>query len=394
MKTVKLPRSRQVMNIRSTFVFMAALAAATVPPTAAGAQATQPIDYSDGSAWLCRPGQLGACAVDLTSTVVRADGSTSRELWSADPSAPVDCFYVYPTVSSDQTQNSDMTPDEAERRVIEQQFARFGSVCRPYAPSYRQVTLLGLRTVMGPDGFVLDQGLAYDDVLNAFRYYLENDNGGRGFVLIGHSQGAFILTRLVAEEIDGKPIQDRLVSALLIGAAPTVARGQDVGGSFGSIPLCRSATQTACVIAYSTFRSTVTPPENSLFGRPPSPDVTIACTNPAALGGGSGSLNAYLSGSGNTIAGARPATEWVAGAPAVGTPFVTLPGLLSAECRTNEHATYLEVTVNANPSDPRADDIGGDLTPQWGLHLVDMDIALGDLTSIVRQQGAAWRRGR
>jgi pimeloyl-ACP methyl ester carboxylesterase len=101
------------------------------------------------------------------------------------------------------------------------------------------------------------------------RYYLENDNAGRGFVLIGHSQGSYVLTALIAQEIDGQPVQDRLVSALLLGAAPTVARGQDVGGSFRSIPLCRSAGQTGC----PAFRSTAPPPENTLFGRAPDPSL-------------------------------------------------------------------------------------------------------------------------
>jgi len=330
--------------------------------------------------------------VDMTTTIVRGNGTLTQEAWSADPSAPIDCFYVYPTVSTDQGPNSDMSPDEAELRVIEQQFARFGSVCRPYAPSYRQVTLIGLRSVMGPDGFVLDRGVAYDDVVDAFRYYLENDNGGRGFVLIGHSQGAFILTRLIAEEIDGRAVQDRLVSALLLGGAPTVASGRDVGGSFRSVPLCRSTAQTGCLIAYSAYRSTATPPENSLFGRPPAPGLTVACTNPAALGGGSGDLHAYLSAVGSTIAGPRPVTEWVAGGPAVQTPFASVPSLLGSECVTNEHATYLEVTVRGNPSDPRVDDIVGDITPQWGLHLLDVNVAMGDLLSIVRQQGAGWNR--
>jgi alpha-beta hydrolase superfamily lysophospholipase len=61
--------------------------------------------------------------------------------------------------------------------------------------------------------------LAYADVLAAWRTYLANDNHGRGFVLVGHSQGALMLGRLIKEEIDGKPIQSQMVSALLLGVA-------------------------------------------------------------------------------------------------------------------------------------------------------------------------------
>jgi len=173
-----------------------------------------------------------------------------------------------------------------------------------------------------------------------------------------------------------------------------VASGQDVGGSFTRIPLCRSASQTGCVIAYSAFRSTAPPPENTRFGRGGAPGQSGACVNPAALGGESAALHAYLSTAGSTIVGARRVAEWVAGGSAVETPFVSVPGLLTARCTSNEHATYLEVTVHGNPADPRADDIVGDLTPEWGLHLVDMNIAMGNLIEVVRQQSAAYRDGR
>jgi pimeloyl-ACP methyl ester carboxylesterase len=291
--------------------------------------------------------------------------------------------------------NSDMTPDEAERRVVHQQLARFGSVCRVYAPSYRQVTLAGLRERRSGSGSSsLDQGLAYDDVLNAFRHYVADDNQGRGFVLIGHSQGSYVLTRLIAQEIDDKALRDRMVSALLLGATVTVARGQDVGGSFRGVPLCRAAAQTGCAVTYVSFRSTAAPPENTLFGRATAPGLEAACTDPTTLGGTAGELHAYLSADGTTIVGRRQARPWLASGPGVETPFVSVPGLLSARCASNEHATYLEITVHGDPNDPRVDDISGDLTPQWGLHLIDVNLAMGNLLEIVRGQSAAWRARR
>ena len=105
-------------------------------------------------------------------------------------------------------------------------------------------------------------------------------------------------------------------------------------------------------------------------------------------------MHAYLSASGSTIVGARPSAPWVASGEAVETPFVSVPGLLSAECATNEHATFLEVTVHGDPSDPRVDNITGDLTPQWGLHLIDVNLAMGNLVAIVRGQAAGWQGGR
>jgi hypothetical protein len=120
-----------------------------------------------------------------------------------------------------------------------------------------------------------------------------------------------------------------------------------------------------------------------------------ACTNPAALAGGSGELHAYLSAPGFTIVSGRAGGPgWVSSGAQVTTPFVSVPGLLTARCATNEHATYLEVTVHADPADARVDDIRGDLTPQWGLHLVDVNLAMGNLVDLVRSQSESWRARR
>jgi DUF3089 family protein len=362
------------------------------------ASAQQPNDYSDPKSWLCRPGQHDACDVDLTATVIAAGGKLTRETWTPNANAPIDCFYVYPTVSTDPTPYSDMTPDAAELNVIRQQFARFGSKCRTYAPMYRQVTLAGLRQIMagGGGGTALEHGLQYDDVRDAWNYYLEHDNKGRGFVLIGHSQGSFILAELIRQEIDGKPVASRMVSAILPGTTLAVPRGKDLGGAFKNVPLCHSASQTGCVITYASFRSTVPPPANTLFGKVGDENMTAACTNPAALGGGSGELHAYLSTTGSTITRAILPRPWVVPEQPIDTPWVSLPGMLTARCASNENATFLEVTVHADPSARRAGDITGDISANgqvlanWGLHLVDVNLAMGNLVDIVGAQAKAW----
>jgi hypothetical protein len=360
---------------------------------------TTPNNYAEDKSWLCRPGRHDACDVDMSATVITAEGKLTKEKWAADPNAPIDCFYVYPTVSTDTTPHSDMIPDPPEFNVVRQQFARFTSKCRPYAPLYRQVTLAGLRTILaGGSAGSLSAGIQYDDVLQAWNYYLEHDNKGRGVVLVAHSQGSFILDALIRKEIDGKPVQARLVSAILLGTTLTVPRGKDVGGSFQRIPLCRSASQTGCVIAYASFRSTVPPPANTLFGKVADPNFVAACTNPAALSGGSGNLHPYLSTQGQSIVGTTRPKPWVLPERPIGTPWVSTPGLLSAQCKSNENATYLEITVNGNPSGRRTDEIIGDLRAgagiqaNWGLHLVDFNVAMGDLVAIVGQQAKAWAK--
>src|SRR5499426_130928 len=224
----------------SAFIQTARAQSPNQPPAASSATRN---DYSDGKTWLCRPGRQDACAVDLSTTVVTADGKLSVEKWSANPKAAIDCFYVYPTVSNDPTPNSDMNAGPEELSVIRAQFARFGSECRVFAPLYRQVTLTALRAGIAGKPMAVDRVLGYNDVVDAWKYYLDHDNQGRGVVLIGHSQGSGVLTQLIKNEIDGQPIQEQIVSALLLGTSLPVAKGKDLG-TFQHMPLCRSANQT------------------------------------------------------------------------------------------------------------------------------------------------------
>lgn len=367
----------------------------------AQAPLTQKNDYADRASWLCFPGKAGdACAIDLTATVVNADGSTRVESFRSDPKAAVDCFYVYPTVSNDPGAVSDMTANAEELNVVRQQLARFGSKCRIYAPLYRQFTLTALRAGIAgtPVAGSTDPNarrVGYEDVVDSWNYYLQHENKGRGVVLIGHSQGSGVLTRMIAAEIDGKPVQKQLVSALLLGTTLAVEKGKDTG-TFKSIPLCRSPSQTGCAIAYATFRDTVPPPSNTRFGRVQNAAMEAACTNPAALGGGKGEMKAYLSNAANIASSAAAAPTWVKDKPAPKTPFVAVPGLISGQCVSKNGFNYLEAHVNANPADPRADDINGDVVnngqvaADWGLHLIDANIAMGNLVDVVGQQSKAY----
>jgi len=390
--------------LRRIFIALTLLVGLSFTETALAQSQNQPApaapltrnDYSDGKTWLCRPGRQDACAVDLSTTVVAADGKLTIEKWSSNPKAAIDCFYVYPTVSNDQTPNSDMNAGPEELNVIRAQFARFGSECRVFAPLYRQVTLTALRAGIAGKPMAVDRALGYNDVVDAWKYYLEHDNQGRGVVLIGHSQGSGVLTQLIRNEIDGKPVQERLISALLLGTSLAVPKGKDAGGAFKQVPVCRSASQTGCVIAYASFRSNVPPPANSRFGRVREEGMVAACANPAALGGGSGALHSYLGSAGRGNGSSAEPRPWVTPPQPISTAFVSVPGLLTAECVSNEKGSYLEITVHGNPADPRTDDIvgdvvvGGQVQADWGLHLIDVNLAMGNLLDVVRQQSNAY----
>ena len=377
--------------------------------------------YSDPANWLCRPDVTDdVCDSDLDATVVAADGTLTSEPWSADPDAPIDCFYVYPTISRDPAPYSDLeaSPDQEGFAAVNQ-VARLGQECRVFAPVYRQRTLAGLVNALGGgnqggsgDGASTGQPPAsdppptdtsYPDVLDAWRQYMAHDNQGRGVVLVGHSQGAAMLQRLLEEEIDpDEDVRKQLVSAVLAGWAVRVPDGADVGGDFAQIPLCRAQDQTGCVVTWASFRSTAPPPAGSLFGRVRGgAEGVAACNSPASLAGGAEDAHPYFpSAPGASILSALgtdggAATTWVDPAHGtIDTPYVTTPGLVRVECVRRDGADYLEVTVQADPADPRTDDIGGDLSPEWGLHLQDVNLVMGDLVELVHAQSGAWRDAR
>ena len=376
-------------------------AAASAQAAPATAMAQPKNDYADAKDWLCLPGRQDACSQDEAATIVRADGTTAFDANKAAVDPKIDCFYVYPTVSREKTANSDMATGPEELSVIKQQFARFGSVCRTYAPLYRQVTLTALQAGMMGHPMKPDRVLAYEDVKDAWNYYLEHDNKGRGVVLIGHSQGSGVLIALVKNEIDGKPIQSKIVSVILGGARLQVPTGKVVGGDFKSIPLCQGPEQTGCAINFASFRETSPPPADSLFGASSGAGMEAACVNPAALSGGKGDLHAYLASGAEMIAAAdTPAAhDWTTPPTVIKTPFVEVPGMLTAECaKTAEGKTYLGIGINPNVSGKRTTVlvgdvvVGGSILKNWGLHLIDMNMAMGNLIDDVRTESGAYLR--
>ena len=347
--------------------------------------------YSDPTHWTCRPDMTDTCDDDTSVTMINADGTTEVATFTPDPDAPVDCFYAYPTSSDDLTMNSDLIAGR-EKEVAYQQAARLSSVCRMFAPTYRSVTLAGLFNPPAGVDRASAWMIPFEDIKDAWNHYLANDNQGRGVILLAHSQGSGHLVRLLKEVIDPSDAQRSiLISAIMLGSAVAVPEGEDIGAAMQNIPLCRSNEQTGCIITYASFRDTAPPPTNAYFGKPggmgaASPEGEMAgCTNPAALSGGTGVLKS-----------AFVTADWAFTDPALAasitTPFMGFPDLLEAECVYANGFSYLEVHTNADPTDARADSFKGDLSPEWGTHAVDWEVASLNILDVVEEEIATWKK--
>jgi hypothetical protein len=183
-------------------------------------------------------------------------------------------------------------------------------------------------------------------------------------------------------------VRRHLISAILLGGNETVKTGSDRGGSFQNVPTCRSTTQLHCLVAFSTYNET--PPDNSLFGRTLKAGQEVVCTNPASLG-----PNAQTD-----LDSVVPAKKFAPGTliaagisllhleyPKASTPWLESKGAFSGQCSTDGGASFLKLTSKEGTPVPTA---SPDAT--WGLHLLDANIAQGDLVKLVGSEAKAYAR--
>jgi hypothetical protein len=351
-----------------------------------------PMGYDDPALWLCHPdkppGEDQCLANDLTATELLPDGTTRTVTHEAADDPAYDCFYVYPTVDLRLApgQTEDFVDISQELDPLLSQAARLTSHCRMFAPLYHQVTIGTFQSGQLDD--LLDA--AYQDVLAAFESYLANHAGDRDLVIMGHSQGTFMTTRLVQEVIEPDPdLRARLIVALLIGGSVSVPHGETVGGTFDTIPLCTSADEVGCTIAYRTYAADHPPAAGNQV-----PDIAgndIACTNPAELGRGP-----------TRFAGVFLPTQvhqeiafggFDFGMP-IDTPFVLYRDYFAGECLVDgDGLSFLGITIDAAAQDMRANpiDFADPLfSPTFlGLHVLDYNFAMQNLVDLVAAKAAA-----
>jgi hypothetical protein len=381
---------RSRLHVAITLVAAALSLAAVLLPMAgtsdAAAAAERPLQATSHTVWLCQPGHKpDPCAESRTATSVTANGATSAFSTAQTAQAKkFDCFYVYPTVSQEPSLNADLAIQTAETEIAEGQVSQFSTVCNVWAPMYRQAT----EAALGDGEIYTSQVIAtaYDSLLAAWKDFLAHDDDGRPVIFIGHSQGAGMLIKLLRSQVDPSPkLRKRLVSAIILGGNVQVPTGRHVGGSFRHIPTCAAASQTGCVIAYSTFPAE--PSSDAILGRP-GQGVSVLSGQTARRGQQVACVNPVNFSS--AVANLVPMYPTVVHPfGPVTTPWITFPNLYSAQCMHNGDASWLQVDrLVAPPGDdrPGVTDEG----PMWGYHLDDMNLALGNLILDVAYEEASY----
>ncbi len=370
------------------------------PPAGATGAGGQASSQEAGLAWLCQPGQAEAadpCAYNLAATAVTATGAVQPTTWPRSTTASnFDCFYVHPTDSLASAANTSTALTRLEAVVAVEQAAPLSQVCNVWAPSYESQTWSSVEKGLAGNQAVMRStfAVAYNSVLVAWNWFLAHTRG-RPVVVVGDSQGSAVLIHLINAEIDHQPsVLARLLVAVLVGGNLQVPSGRTVGATFTQVPLCASATETRCAIAFSSYPSQ--PPAGSVFGRPGQgvslqsgqsarAGQQVACVNPAALGGGTADLDPYM-----LTATQLGLTEHVP------TPWVTYPGLYSARCEQAGGASWLQVTSLAGASHTRPvvndNEVGqlGGTGAAWGFHGYEYGLTLGNLLHDISGEEAAW----
>jgi len=333
------------------------------------------VDYRDGKLWLCRPDlPTDACRVDLATTVLAPDGTRAIEQHAPAHDAPVDCFYIYPTVDLGLVAGNhiDFSDLEPMRTTATAQIARWSEVCNVYAPLYRQVTIGTYFDKVKNRRFF---DVAYSDVAAGFHEYLLHHDRGKPIVIVGHSQGAEMAERLLHDTFDhDDALRARLLVAMPIGFLVEVPDGATTGGTFDHLAACTRPDELGCVVNYLTVGEG---DEATGMMRWLRRGYHAMCVDPAP-----GPLL------GESVFPARHHEHDVT------TTFGSVRGFYSARCVTHKNGrAFLEVSEHRARDDKRPSLISLHpmLSGEMGLHIYDFQLAQGDLIDLVRTKLAAWQ---
>ena len=220
--------------------------------------------------------------------------------WLSIPvvSHDVDVFYLYPTAwqkvdESDPNicdiDNPSMLAGSAS--AFERSATAFEPFANVYAPYYRQADAAYALTLPLPEHDALIAGIPTIDAVAAFDYYIKHFNGGRPFILAGHSQGSNVLINLLTGYLKDHPeIYQRMIAAYVIGYPVTA----DLIAVHPHLKFAEGPDDTGVIISYNTQAPDVAPGVNpvlsGLTGLVINPITWTRSETPASVDEGLGSI--------------------------------------------------------------------------------------------------------
>ena len=216
--------------------------------------------YNENESWAALPGmESGALKVPQGVTRPKSDDLIADVFYLHPTTYPLSGYHGFgPGDINEIGASADWNQSvyDAQTRLwtddlLIKQASVFNSCCRIYAPRYRQANIMVLADMAMGKGDNAKQALAlaYEDIKNAFMYYLENHNEGRPFIIAGHSQGSYHGQFLLKECISGSKLHELLIAACLIG----INISSEYMNLIPDIPACQHFDQLGCLFGYRSW---------------------------------------------------------------------------------------------------------------------------------------------
>lgn len=322
--------------------------------------------YADPAMWIARPGQ----GADDPARWLPPGLAAGKETGSAA------VFFVHPTSYFSKSAWNAPLDDTSSRELaalfVKGMASPFNASGQIWAPRYRQATLGAFLTDKLEGHEATD--LAYGDVVRAFDQFVAGVALNRPIVLVGHSQGAFLLRRLLRDRVAGTALADRIAAAYLIGWPISLRHDLPSMG----LPACVSPAQTGCIVSWL---SVAEPAETGMLTEAYARqkgldgqdlrDSAFLCTNPLTGGqGGSAPASANL---GTLVPDVHAGTGTL------------VPGKVGARCRSDG---FLSIGT------PPALAMGPYVLPGNNYHLYDVTLFWANLRADAARRVATWRDRR
>ena len=217
-----------------------------------------------------------------------------------NPHLPVDVIYLYP--SACMTPTAPLVCDiddpglrDQGKKCLEQVRPIFEESANVFAPWWRQVSASSVMTLPFDKTDEAQWAEPRTDVFAAMDYYFENLNGGRPWIIAGHSQGSRMLGMVLGEYMSEHPdYYARMIAAYRVGDGMT----RPYLAKYPHVKPAQSADDLGVCISYNTegpqnigHASLVVPPDcvaiNPLNWRtdetPAGEELCLGCLHPDYL---------------------------------------------------------------------------------------------------------------